>query len=104
MAYIRIAFRPALITTVILVLATAGLLLLSSASAGDDGPHPGHARETTPAVLGEELTAMRTRTSKTFTSPEGLDYVTRLFADTNKKLRESGKWRPNPNKRKGLDD
>jgi RHS repeat-associated protein len=92
-AYIRSALRPALITVVVLVLATAGLLLLSSASAGDEGPHPGQARESTPAVLDDELTAMRTRTSKTFTSPEGLDYVTRFFAAPVHYKDDDGRWR-----------
>lgn len=87
MAYIRIAFRPAVIAFAILAVITAAFLLISSAEAEDDGGHKAPA-----GSLGEEQTEMRTRASKTFASPDGRGYVSRVFPAPVHYKDDGGDW------------
>ena len=87
MANSRLAVRPAVFASVLVAFASAALLLLAAASAGDDG-----VRRPAVSRLGEELTALRTRTAKTFASPDGRGYVSRLFPAPVHYRDAAGEW------------
>lgn len=91
MACIRFAFsRSAAFASAIAIVTTLALLLIASASAGDDDLPAGHVRDA--AALAQELPEKRTRTSKTFATRDGREYVTRLFAAPVHYEDAAGRW------------
>jgi RHS repeat-associated protein len=97
MDQLRLAFRPALITAVLLAAVTAALLALSSASASDESSADvGDVRARGKVV--RELPELRTANSRTFATDAGTN-VTRAYTEPVN-YRAGGKWEPIDNRLK----
>ena len=89
MACVRFAVRPAVLAAAVVA---SALVLVASAFAGGGDPVAGDAREVVPGLLGDEVTELRTRTSKTFESAAGVGYVSRLSSAPVHYRDSRGRW------------
>ena len=91
MDYLRLAFRPALITSVVLAAVTVVLLALSSASASDEDSRSARDVRAQDQVE-RELPELRTASSRTFATGAG-SFLTRAYTEPVN-YRSGGKWEP----------